>query len=153
MASSATSSPLIWGNYHRIDAAVCREVERLIHPDSTGASKAKGVEVRAALDRLWAQVMSLHPSLEPYTPYTDGLISKLNPNQKVLDLTSLDVMMDAEIDFWQDEPQRGFYRQISIRTALSISTLNVANILGSAWGPWWGKATSLENVEAALRKL
>jgi len=72
-------------------------------------------------------------------------------------------MLNLKVREWEDEvyPWReggmefdgskaGYYRKMSLRTALNISRYNIFNILGGSFGPLWGKTHALEEVEKEL---
>lgn len=155
-------------NYLIIEQAAQVEIQRLIpRPDYEGSGREKAQQIRSALDRLYRMVAvqdpaaaSLHRRVTPLT--------RINPSESSeIDFTSIDSMLNARISQMASEirpyaeqgmefsgRRAGFERQLSVAEALNIATNNLFYILGMGnWGPLWGKARALENVENNIEQV
>ncbi len=156
---------MIAKNYADIANAVGPEIDRLFpSSDYVGNSRQKAQNILSALHRLKLAVRAADPNASQ-TP----AIQTIDPNRvSLINLSSLDNMLDAEIYTWEGEIEpslehgmefngrkAGYVRRISLRMALNIDTQNPFNVGGS--GTWGSlllgrKATALMNVESRLAK-
>lgn len=152
-------------NYLIIERAAQVEIQRLMpRPDYEGSGREKAQQIRSALDRLYRMVevedptiATLHRRVTPLTKINSSESSKIN-------FSSIASMLNARISSRVSEippsteqgmefsgRRAGFERQLSVAEALNIATNNVFNIFGMGnWGPLWGKARALENVENTI---
>lgn len=141
------------GQFQKIEAAVNPEIKRLMPSyDYMGSSRAKAQEIMAALTRL-------HAFIDPQADIV--LKPKIDPDSvELIDISTIDAMLDAKFSVWETETHpwvegdmefdgspEGYFEKLSLRQALNISR---NNIFPGHWGPIWGKAKALENVENAL---
>lgn len=161
--------------YNLIYAAVEKEINRLAIPtdrllstelsDQEIRAMRKTSEIKNALDRLFQAILVKYPDLEIENKKKSCLMNEINKKQVAIwNLSTINEMLDAQFSIWESEIEpytsgdmefngrrEGYYRQISLRTALNISRNNLFNLIGgSTWGPLWGKSKALELVEKEL---
>jgi hypothetical protein len=156
--------PIAVQNYILIETAAKAEIERLLpYPEYQGSTRRKAQKIMSALDRLYRMVVQKNPEFEK--THKRHTYIQIDPKESSkFDFSSIEAMLNAKISVFEDEippsieqgmefngQRAGFYSKISLYTALNIANNNFFNNFGDqTWGPLWGKAAALENVEKKL---
>lgn len=134
-----TTAQDAWTLFKRIEGAVKVQFDRI-----KTASPEKARHISSALDRLGQAILQKFQMKRPQgQPAFTSKIEKIQPSK--LWLYSINSMLNAHIRI---EGKRDL--PLSLRQALDIATKNPFNVFGGTYGPLWGQAKALEQVEEAL---
>lgn len=158
-------TPLSVENFLRIEYAAKIESKRLIPEDVGASTRRKGQHIKSALDRLYLMLVEQNPAVKAQHPRYI-ILTKIDPAESsMIDLSTVNEMLNARISEWEeghdrwsqgdmDFPARsaGYRKRMSLKEALNIANNNIFNNILSdcSFGPLWGKARALENVERYL---
>lgn len=159
-----------WGAYQAIENAVNIELKRLSIFNVIGILSwgfiRKNERILEALNRLGAALLIKEP-LPESDPRNKPAFRTIKLNPDVIGKMRLNTfrsMINTEfspwgvgIEHWSQGGQdfsstyENYIWKPSLKISLNVSMNNIFTLVGP-FGPWWGKARALENVENELKK-